>query len=66
MGVLDNLSPRERQVLEHVVLRGMSNKMVGRTLGLSHRTVEDHRASAMKKLDVKNKIELAHLIASSS
>jgi RNA polymerase sigma factor (sigma-70 family) len=55
MSVLDKLSPRERQVIEHVALRGMSNKLVGRKLGLSHRTMEDHRASAMKKLAVKNK-----------
>ena len=30
MSVLDKLSPRERQVIEHVALRGMSNKLVGR------------------------------------
>ena len=45
MSVLDKLSPRERQVIEHVVLRGMSNKVTARALGLSPRTVEDHRAS---------------------
>jgi DNA-binding NarL/FixJ family response regulator len=66
MSVLDELSPRERQVIEHVALRGLSNKLVGRKLGLSHRTVEDHRASAMKKLAVKNKVELTRLVASFS
>jgi hypothetical protein len=30
MSVLDKLSPRERQVIEHVALRGLSNKLVGR------------------------------------
>jgi RNA polymerase sigma factor (sigma-70 family) len=64
MSVLDKLSPRERQVIEHVALRGMSNKLVGRKLGLSHRTVEDYRASAMKKLAVKSKVELTRLVAS--
>jgi RNA polymerase sigma factor (sigma-70 family) len=66
MSVLDKLSPRERQVIEHVALRGMSNKSVGRKLGLSHRIVEDHLASAMKKLAVRNVVELTHLVASSS
>ena len=65
MSVLDKLSPRERQVIEHVALRGMSDKLVGRKLGLSHRTVEHHRASAMKKLAVKSKVELTRLVASS-
>ena len=46
-------------------LRGMSNKLVGRKLGLSRRTVEDYRASAMKKLAVKGKVELTRLVASS-
>ena len=32
MSVLDKLSPRERQVIEHVALRGMSNKLVGRKI----------------------------------
>jgi hypothetical protein len=33
--------------------------------GAFHRTVEDHRASATKKLAVKNKVELTRLVASS-
>ena len=65
MSVLDKLSPRERQVIEHVVLRGMSNKVTARALGLSPRTVQDHRATAMKKLEVKNIAELTRIVASS-
>lgn len=65
MGVLDKLSPRERQVIEHVALRGMSNKVTARALGLSPRTVQDHRATAMKKLEVKNIAELTRIVASS-
>jgi RNA polymerase sigma factor (sigma-70 family) len=65
MSVLEKLSPRERQVIEHVALRGMSNKVAARALGLSPRTVQDHRANAMKKLAVKNIAELTRLVASS-
>jgi len=49
MSVLDKLSPRERQVIEHVVLRGMTNKVTARALGLSPRTVEDHLAKLAEK-----------------
>ena len=63
MSVLDKLSPRERQVIERVALRGMSTKVTAKALGLCPRTVEDHRASAMKKLEVKNIAELTHLVA---
>jgi two-component system response regulator FixJ len=36
-------------VLEHLV-SGASNKETGRRLGISHRTVEIHRANIMLKL----------------
>src|SRR3954469_22052303 len=39
----DLLTPREREVLKEVVA-GASNKEAGRTLGISPRTVEVHRA----------------------
>ena len=42
------LTGRERDVLSHV-LEGHSNKAIGRALGISHRTVEIHRARAMAK-----------------
>jgi FixJ family two-component response regulator len=37
------LTPRERQVLGQIML-GLTSKQIGRVLGLSHRTIEVHRA----------------------
>lgn len=54
------LTPRERDVLEHLVV-GRSNKEVGRELGISPRTVEIHRARLMEKMMVDN---LAQLVRS--
>lgn len=51
------LTPRERQVLCGV-LDGEANKMIGRRLGISHRTVEIHRARAMSKLGAASPAEL--------
>jgi FixJ family two-component response regulator len=56
---IGNLSPRERDVLAAVV-RGLTNKEIGVELGISHRTVEIHRARLMRKLGVSS---LADLLA---
>ena len=52
------LSDREREVLGMIV-EGLTNKEIGRALGLSPRTVETHRANLFAKLQVES---LAHLI----
>ncbi len=46
------LSPREREVLG-LVVDGLTNKEIGRVLGLSPRTVETHRAHLGEKLQVQ-------------
>lgn len=51
------LTPRERVVLAQIV-RGASNKEAGRTLEVSPRTVEFHRAHIMQKLGAKNVVDL--------
>ena len=51
------LTPRERVTLIQIV-RGDSNKEAARTLGVSPRTVEFHRANIMRKLGVKNTADL--------
>lgn len=44
------LSEREREVLG-LIVEGLTNKEVGRALGLSPRTVETHRANLFAKLE---------------
>lgn len=56
----DTLTPREREVLTHV-LRGQLNKQVAGDLGTSERTIKAHRANLMAKLQVQSVAELAHL-----
>jgi FixJ family two-component response regulator len=55
------LTPRERDVLAHVVA-GASNKEAARGLGISPRTVEVHRARIMEKLDAKNVADLMRIV----
>jgi len=45
------LTARERQVLVGVA-GGQTNKEIAQELGISHRTVESHRESLMRKLEV--------------
>ena len=47
------LSLRERQVVD-LLAAGKSNKEIAKSLGLSPRTVEVHRANAMEKLEVNS------------
>lgn len=54
---LHQLSPRERQVLEHVA-RGFSNKEIAAQIGLSPKTVETHRARAAGKLGLRRKSDI--------
>ena len=53
-----SLTPRERDVLEHLV-RGLSNKLTAGELGISPRTVEIHRGRVMKKMQADS---FSHLI----
>jgi PAS domain S-box-containing protein len=56
-----NLTSREREISAHVV-NGLTCKEVARKLGISHRTVEVHRARLMKKLQARNSAELVSRI----
>lgn len=57
---LRELTPREREVLCQLVA-GDSNKQVARTLGLSPRTIEFHRAHIMAKTGAKVLPELVRV-----
>lgn len=54
------LTKREKQILA-LVLEGKSNKEIAEDLEVSKRTAEVHRFNLMKKLDVKNLIELTKI-----
>jgi len=51
------LSRREKEILQ-LVAKGKSSKEIGETLFISVRTVESHRASILKKLQLKNTADL--------
>jgi FixJ family two-component response regulator len=55
------LTRREREVLEQFA-SGASNKEAGRQLGISPRTIEDHRANVMKKLGARNAADLIRIV----
>jgi two-component system response regulator NreC len=51
------LSSREREVLQ-LIAEGLAAKEVGTRLNISHKTVEAHRTSLMRKLGVRKATEL--------
>lgn len=57
---LSSLTHREREVLD-LILRGGSNKEAGKTLNISPRTVEVHRARVMQKLGARNTAEMVRI-----
>ena len=54
------LTPREREVFE-LVIRGKTNKEVGRVLGATERTIKAHRHRVMEKMQVQSLAELVSL-----
>ena len=57
---MQKLTKRELQILENI-LTGLSNKVIAKKLNISHRTVENHRASIMKKTKASSVMELARI-----
>lgn len=51
------LSPREREVLKRVA-EGLSSREIGAQLNISPRTVETHRATLMRKLELHSVAEI--------
>jgi diguanylate cyclase (GGDEF)-like protein len=58
---LASLTPREREVLEHLVA-GEANKMIAYELGASMRTIEHHRARIMGKMQAGSLPELVRMV----
>ena len=58
--LLDRLTDRESAVLKQM-LAGKSNKEIGRHLGISHRTVEIHKAHLMEKTGAASLIDLTRI-----
>jgi len=54
------LTPRQRQVME-LVLAGYHSKNIAADLGISRRTVENHRAAIMKKTGTRSLPALTRL-----
>jgi two-component system nitrate/nitrite response regulator NarL len=57
-GLLDSLTERERQILDHLA-RGESNKAIARTLEISHDTVKLHVRHILSKLNLSSRVEAA-------
>ena len=53
----EELTSREREVIK-LIAEGKTNKEIANLLFISTRTVENHRANIMKKLNLKNTSEL--------
>lgn len=59
--LLAKLTAREQDVMWQV-LEGHTNKMIAQRLGISHRTVEIHKARLMQKTGTENLLELARIV----
>ena len=44
------------------LVAGLPNKTIAYDLGISPRTIEDHRANIMKKLGAKNAADLVRIV----
>jgi DNA-binding NarL/FixJ family response regulator len=54
---LDQLTPREREVLRYIA-RGYAYKQIARQLGISVKTVETHVSAVLRKLQLSSRYEL--------
>ncbi|WP_353204617.1 LuxR C-terminal-related transcriptional regulator [Sphingomonas sp.] len=52
------LTPRQREIMD-LVLDGQPSKIIAADLGISQRTVENHRAAIMHRMEAKSLPDLA-------
>lgn len=57
-----DLTPREQEVLR-LVAEGLALKAIAQRLGISQKTVENHRANVMAKLNLHNAVDLVRYAA---
>jgi two-component system response regulator FixJ len=57
---MESLTERQRQVLD-LAVAGLSNKEIAERLGISFRTVENHRAWMMERMGARNLAELVRM-----
>ncbi|MEA2482643.1 MAG: hypothetical protein QOC55_590, partial [Thermoleophilaceae bacterium] len=55
---VDQLTPREREVLRHLA-RGYLYKEIAQRLGISTKTVEAHVSAVLRKLQLSNRHQLS-------
>jgi two-component system, NarL family, nitrate/nitrite response regulator NarL len=55
---LATLSPREREILDHIA-RGASNKEIGRALDIAETTVKIHVQHILRKLNLNSRVQAA-------
>ena len=62
-GCYEQLTPREKDVMIRLVAGAAdtSNKVIARELDISHRTVDDHRARVMAKMQARSLAELVEM-----
>ncbi len=56
-GPEEPLSPREQEVLK-LIAEAFTNKQIAETLHLAEKTVESHRANLLRKLGMRDRVEL--------
>ena len=61
-GNLRRLTPREWQILQHM-LRADTAEDIARNLGLAVSTTQNHRSHVLGKLLARNAVDLLHLVS---
>lgn len=57
---MQNLTPRELEVLTYIA-KGLSKKEIANLMHLSVKTVENHTANVMSRLDIHDRVQLTRL-----
>jgi len=61
----DQLTPRQREVLDHLA-QGLSNKQIAKELGMSSGTTRTHVAAVLRVLGVRNRLQATKLYLESA